>query len=271
MKEMTPLEEIRHSAAHVLATAVLRLYPDTQLDIGPPTDSGFYYDFDSDTPFTPEVVEAIEVEMKKVIKENQKFERVEVSREEAVAMIKEMGQERYKTGRLADIPEGEAISFYRNGEFRDLCAGPHVRYTQENQGIQAPPSCRFLSPWRFGKQATPTHLRNRLRKQRRIEPASRKIGGGEKEGSPQHWERSRTFPYRRHGRARACSMETKRSHNPPRTRRFHLFRAQQARILASLHPPCREAGSLQDLWAFPLLSGFAVPPHHSPRQPGRVG
>jgi threonyl-tRNA synthetase len=131
MKEMTPLEEIRHSAAHVLATAVLRLYPDTQLDIGPPTDSGFYYDFDSDTPFTPEVVEAIEVEMKKVIKENQKFERVEVSREEAVAMIKEMGQERYKTGRLADIPEGEAISFYRNGEFRDLCAGPHVRYTKK--------------------------------------------------------------------------------------------------------------------------------------------
>ncbi|HAE11000.1 MAG TPA: hypothetical protein DCG39_05070, partial [Opitutae bacterium] len=60
MKEMTPLEEIRHSAAHVLATAVLRLYPDTQLDIGPPTESGFYYDFDSETPFTPEVLEAIE-------------------------------------------------------------------------------------------------------------------------------------------------------------------------------------------------------------------
>ena len=131
MKEMTPLEEIRHSAAHVLATAVLRLYPDTQLDIGPPTASGFYYDFDSEIPFTPEVVEAIEAEMKKVIKENQKFEKIEVSRDEATAMIKEMGQERYKLGRLEDIPDGEAISFYRNGEFHDLCAGTHVNYTKK--------------------------------------------------------------------------------------------------------------------------------------------
>jgi len=131
MKEMTPLEEIRHSAAHVLATAVLRLYPDTQLDIGPPTDSGFYYDFDSEIPFTPEVVEAIEDEMKKVIKENQRFEKIEVSREEAIGMIKEMGQETYKLGRLEDIPEGEAISFYRNGEFSDLCAGTHVSYTKK--------------------------------------------------------------------------------------------------------------------------------------------
>ena len=131
MKEMTPLEEIRHSAAHVLATAVLRLYPDTQLDIGPPTDSGFYYDFDSEIPFTPEVVEGIEAEMKKVIKENQRFEKIEVSRKEAIAMIKEMGQETYKLGRLEDIPEGEAISFYRNGEFADLCAGTHVSYTKK--------------------------------------------------------------------------------------------------------------------------------------------
>ena len=131
MKEMTPLEEIRHSAAHVLATAVLRLYPDTQLDIGPPTESGFYYDFDSEIPFTPEVLEAIEAEMKKVIKENQKFEKIEVSREEATRMIKEMGQETYKLGRLDDIPEDEEISFYRNGEFSDLCAGTHVSYTKK--------------------------------------------------------------------------------------------------------------------------------------------
>jgi threonyl-tRNA synthetase len=131
MKEMSPLEEIRHSAAHVLATAVLRLYPDTQLDIGPPTDAGFYYDFDSEVPFTPEVLTQIEEEMKKVIKENQRFERLEVSREEAVSIIKEMGQTTYKLGRLDDIPEGETISFYRNGEFRDLCAGSHVSYTKK--------------------------------------------------------------------------------------------------------------------------------------------
>ena len=131
MKEMSPLEEIRHSAAHVLATAVLRLYPDTKLDIGPPTDTGFYYDFDSEIPFTPEILLEIEAEMKKVIKENQRFEKIEVSREEAKSIIKEMNQETYKLGRLDDIPDDEAISFYSNGEFKDLCAGTHVSYTKK--------------------------------------------------------------------------------------------------------------------------------------------
>lgn len=130
MKEMTPLEEIRHSSAHVLATAVLRLFPEAKLDIGPPTETGFYYDFDLDHRFTAEDLGAIEAEMKRVIKENQRFERLETSREEAVELIRKMGQETYKLGRLDDIPEGEAISFYRNGEFVDLCAGTHVRYTK---------------------------------------------------------------------------------------------------------------------------------------------
>ena len=131
MKQMNPLEEIRHSAAHILAAAVLRLYPDTKLDIGPPTDTGFYYDFDSSISFTPEILEEIESEMRKIIKENQKFERLEVSREEAVKIISEMSQETYKLGRLDDIPDGETISFYRNGEFHDLCAGTHVSYTKK--------------------------------------------------------------------------------------------------------------------------------------------
>ena len=131
MKEMSPLEEIRHSSAHILATAVLRLFPEAQLDIGPPTDTGFYYDFDLDHRFTAEDLEAIEAEMKKVIKENQRFERFEKSREEAIELIKEIGQEGYKLGRLEDIPEGDTISFYRNGEFVDLCAGTHVNYSKK--------------------------------------------------------------------------------------------------------------------------------------------
>ena len=131
MKAMTPLEELRHSAAHVLATAVLRLFPEAQLDIGPPTDSGFYYDFDLEHKFSGEDLERIEEEMKKIIKENQRFERLEVSRDEAVRIIKDFGQERFKLGRLGDIPEGETISFYRNGEFLDLCAGSHVNYTKK--------------------------------------------------------------------------------------------------------------------------------------------
>ncbi|MEX0326991.1 MAG: threonine--tRNA ligase [Puniceicoccaceae bacterium] len=131
MKEMTPLEEIRHSSAHVLATAVLRLFPQAQLDIGPPTDTGFYYDFDLDHAFTSEDLEKIEEEMRKVIKENQRFERFETSREEAQDLIRKTGQETYKLGRLEDIPEGDPISFYRNGEFVDLCAGTHVNYTKK--------------------------------------------------------------------------------------------------------------------------------------------
>jgi len=131
MPEMTPLEEIRHSSAHILATALLRLYPKAQLDIGPPTKDGFYYDVDLDHSLTAEDLEKLEAEMKKVIKENQRFERFELSRDEAEKLIREIGQSTYKLGRLADIPEGESISFYRNGEFTDLCAGTHVGYTKK--------------------------------------------------------------------------------------------------------------------------------------------
>ena len=133
---MTPLQEIRHSAAHILAAAVLRLFPQTKLDIGPPTDAGFYYDFDCEHKFTPEDLERIEAEMKKIVKENQKFERFECSREEAAHHIREFGQTAYKLGRLADIPDGEPISFYRNGEFLDLCAGTHVRYTSQVKAVK---------------------------------------------------------------------------------------------------------------------------------------
>jgi threonyl-tRNA synthetase len=128
---MTPLQEIRHSAAHMLGAAVLRLFPQAQLDIGPPTDAGFYYDFDLEHAFTADDLIKIEEEMRKITKENQRFERKEMSREEAAAFIRERGQHVYKLGRLADIPEGEAISFYTNGEFSDLCAGTHVRYTAQ--------------------------------------------------------------------------------------------------------------------------------------------
>ena len=128
---MSPLETLRHSCSHVLATAILRLYPEAQLDIGPPTDNGFYYDIDLEKKLDASDLEAIEHEMKKVIKENQKFTRIEATREEALATIEKSGQTRYKYGRLEDIPEGDPISFYQNGDFIDLCAGPHVNYTKK--------------------------------------------------------------------------------------------------------------------------------------------
>src|SRR3954463_7608274 len=117
---MTPLEDLRHSASHILATALLRVFPDAQLDIGPPTDTGFYYDVDLEHKLTAEDLVKLEAEMKKIADETQPFLRKEVSREEATEIIKQRGQERYKLGRLADIPESEKISFYHNGEFHEI-------------------------------------------------------------------------------------------------------------------------------------------------------
>ena len=125
---MDELSRIRHSCAHVLATAVLRIWPDAKLDIGPPTEEGFYYDFDLEHRFTPDDFEKIEAEMKKVVKENQVFEFSEMSREEAKSHY-EKEEQPYKLERIDDIPEDEKITFFRNGEFFDLCAGPHVPRT----------------------------------------------------------------------------------------------------------------------------------------------
>ena len=131
--EKKDLQTLRHSASHVMAQAVKRLYPDCKLAIGPAIDNGFYYDFDSPVPFTSEDLEKIEAEMKKIVKENLKIKRFELPRDEAVALMEKRG-EPYKIELIADIPEGEPISFYEQGEYIDLCAGPHIAYTS---GVKA--------------------------------------------------------------------------------------------------------------------------------------
>lgn len=126
---MSDLDRLRHSCSHVLAAAVLRLWPDALIDIGPATADGFYYDFDLPSHrFTPEDFPAIEAEMKKIVKENQTFEKCLKTRAEARAFFEAKGQ-KFKVERLTDIPEGEPISFYQSGDFTDLCAGPHVMRT----------------------------------------------------------------------------------------------------------------------------------------------
>lgn len=127
---MTSIEQLRHSTAHVLAAAVVRLFPNTRLDIGPPISNGFYYDFDSTHRFSTEDFAAIEKEMRSIIVEDQPFTRREVSRAEASEFFEKIGQE-FKVGRLNDIPETEAISLYTNGDFTDLCAGTHLARTGE--------------------------------------------------------------------------------------------------------------------------------------------
>lgn len=121
-------EVIRHSSAHLMAQAVTRLFPGTKVAIGPAIENGFYYDFDSEEQFTPEDLEKIEAEMKKLSKENIKIERVEMSREDAIKHFEALG-EVYKVEIIKDIAQGEMLSFYKQGEFMDLCRGPHVPST----------------------------------------------------------------------------------------------------------------------------------------------
>ena len=137
--QMSDLERLRHSAAHVLATAILRLWPEAQFAAGPPVENGFYYDLEMPHRISSDDFEKIEAEMKKEIKANHLFERVAVSREEALKLA-ESGRlgglserpgnvSQFKIGNLADIPAGEEISLFKNGDFLDLCAGPHIMRT----------------------------------------------------------------------------------------------------------------------------------------------
>ena len=118
----------RHTCSHILAQAVKRLYPKTKLAIGPAIDNGFYYDFDTETVFTAEVLQKIEEEMKKIVKEDIALERFTMSRDEALAFFRE-NDEPYKVELIEDLPEGEEISFYKQGDFTDLCAGAHLMST----------------------------------------------------------------------------------------------------------------------------------------------
>jgi threonyl-tRNA synthetase len=123
----------RHTTSHILAQAVKRLYPDTKLAIGPAIDDGFYYDFDSEMAFTPEVLEQLEAEMRKICKEKLKLERFELPREEAIRFMEER-DEPYKVELIRDLPEDAVISFYKQGDFTDLCAGPHLDSTGRVKG-----------------------------------------------------------------------------------------------------------------------------------------
>ena len=145
-QQMTDLERLRHSCAHVMATAILRIWPDAQFAYGPPIESGFYYDFDMPHRITPDDFEKIEAEMRKIAKDNQKFERRVLTRAEAQAMA-ESGRlgglterpgnpSRFKLDLIDKIPEGEEISCFQNGDFIDLCAGPHVGYTSKCKNVK---------------------------------------------------------------------------------------------------------------------------------------
>ncbi|AEB75631.1 threonine--tRNA ligase [Clostridium botulinum] len=128
-------DTLRHTASHILAQAVKRLYPDVKLAIGPSIENGFYYDFDAEFSFTPEILEKIEKEMNKIVKENLELKKFTLPRDEAIKFMKERNED-YKIELIEDLPEDAVISFYEEGEFVDLCAGPHVPSTKEVKAIK---------------------------------------------------------------------------------------------------------------------------------------
>ncbi len=134
-ENISDLEIMRHSAAHIMAAAVVNLFENVQLDIGPATDDGFYYDFDIPTRLTADDFPKIEAEMQRIIDADLPFECVEMGRSEAIAYLEDKGQ-KFKVERLLDIPEGEAITFYKCGNFMDLCRGPHLESTGKLRAFQ---------------------------------------------------------------------------------------------------------------------------------------
>ena len=135
---------LRHTASHVLAQAVKRLFPETKLAIGPSIKDGFYYDFDRDGGFSNEDIAALEAEMKKIVKENLKMERFTLPRAEAIKLMEDKG-EPYKVELINDLPEDEELSFFKQGDYVDLCEGPHVTYTSAVKAFLKRTRCSLVS------------------------------------------------------------------------------------------------------------------------------
>ena len=160
-KDADGLDMIRHSTAHLLAYAVKELFPDAQVTIGPVIENGFYYDFAYKRPFTPEDLAAIEKQMAELAKQDEPVAREVLPRDEAVALLQGMG-EQYKAEIIAASPRNEDISLYREGDFIDLCRGPHVPSHRQAQGIQADEGGRRLLARRLEERDAAAHLRHRL-------------------------------------------------------------------------------------------------------------
>ena len=147
-----------HTCSHVMAQAVKRLWPEVKLAIGPSIDEGWYYDMDAPFAFTPEHLEQIEAEMRKICKEKLKLERFELPREEAVKFMEEKG-EPFKVELIQDLPEDAHISFYKQGEFTDLCAGPHLDSTGRIKGNALKLTACNAAYWRGASTASPSPRR----------------------------------------------------------------------------------------------------------------
>jgi threonyl-tRNA synthetase len=175
-KDSDGLEVIRHSSAHLLAHAVKELFPDAQVTIGPVVEDGFYYDFSYKRPFTPDDLAAIEKRMGELSKRDIKVERAVMPRDEAVKFFRDNG-EKYKAEIISSIPEGEQISLYRQGDFIDLCRGPHVPSTGKLKVFKLMKVAGAYWRGRLEERDAPAHLRHCLGEKGRagrVSPSSRR-------------------------------------------------------------------------------------------------
>ena len=213
--QMTDLERLRHSAAHVLATAILRIWPEAQFAAGPPVENGFYYDVELPHRISPEDFAKIEAEMKKEIKANHVFERVVVSRDEALrdgasaarlARLARAPGSRASSSSISSrtFPRAKTISLYRNGDFIDLCAGPHVMRTGNIGAFKLTQRRQRLLQRRRKEPAAPAHLRHRLQEQDRARGILHDARGGEEARPPQDRQGAGAFHLRRRSSAPAC-------------------------------------------------------------------
>ena len=235
----------RHTASHIMAQAIKRLYPETKLAIGPSIADGFYYDVDRDTPFTAEDLENIEKEMKKIVKENLPLVRSTKPRDEAIAYFKEK-DEPYKVELIEDLPEDSEISFYTQGEFTDLCAGPHLMSTKYVKAFKL--TSLAGAYWRGSEKNKMLQrvIRYGIFKEGRAGGISSHAGGSQKARPQKAGKRAGTvhapggrpgisvLPSQRHGAEKSAAGLLER--NPP-----------EGRLRGDFHPHHAEPSSVGDL------------------------
>ena len=255
-----------HTCSHVMAQAVKRLWPEVKLAIGPSIDEGWYYDMDAPFAFTPEHLEQIEAEMRKICKEKLKLERFELPREEAVKFMEEKG-EPFKVELIQDLPEDAHISFYKQGEFTDLCAGPHLDSTGRIKGNAIKLTSATSAYWRGDSNrkmlqriygvAFPKkdELDEYLAKQAEaLKRDHNKLG--------RELEYFTTVDVIGSGPARAAAQGRPCGPAAPALDRGHRA---EAGLPADQDPPDGQAGPVQDLRPLGSLSGRHVHPGRSPR------
>ena len=269
-KDAEALGILRHSCAHVMARAVMRLYEGVQLAFGPTVAEGFYYDFGMEHALSEDDFPKIEAEMARIVKEDEPFERVEMSHEAAVDLCRDLHQS-LKVEHLGDMLADEpTVSFYRQGEFVDLCRGPHVPSAGAHRGLQVALGGGGLLEGRRLAPAASAALRHRLFHQARPRRAPAAARGSQAPRPSRAGQTTRTVLHRAGGRSGAGLLAAQGRGGPPRTGKLPLRRTDPPRLSAGQYAGDRQRAPVRDLGSLSLLQGLAVPADRNGRRRART-